>query len=74
MLHKNYYEMEVLPDGTRIFRPLRRWESYLKKGLKWRCSNCGSRYEERLNKVCIPWHYCPACGKRMDEVREDDRG
>ena len=39
-----------------------KWEHYLKEGLKWKCSECGSRYT-------IPWSYCPNCGARM-EVEE----
>ena len=36
-----------------------KWEHYLKEGLKWKCSGCGSRYT-------VPWSYCPNCGARME--------
>ena len=36
-----------------------RWERYLKEGLPWKCSECGSRYT-------VQWNYCPNCGARMD--------
>lgn len=35
-----------------------KWEHYLKEGLKWKCSVCGSRFEN-------PWKYCPNCGAKM---------
>ena len=36
-----------------------KWLDYLKEGLKWKCSECGSKYT-------TPWHYCPNCGARME--------
>ena len=39
------------------------WENYLTEGLRWKCSECGSRYS-------APYHYCPHCGAKMDEVKE----
>ena len=39
------------------------WEEYLSEGLRWKCSECGSRFE-------TPYHYCPNCGAKMDEVTE----
>lgn len=41
------------------------WENYLKDGLRWKCSECGSRFE-------TPYHYCPNCGTKMDEVKENE--
>lgn len=41
------------------------WENYLKEGLRWKCSECGSRFE-------TPYHYCPHCGAKMDEVTEKE--
>lgn len=35
------------------------WENYLKNGLRYKCSVCGSRYN-------LAWNYCPNCGARMD--------
>ena len=31
------------------------WIPYLPEGLRYKCSECESRYE-------IPWHFCPNCG------------
>lgn len=39
-----------------------RWVSYLKEGLKWKCSECGSRFT-------TPFHYCPHCAAEMEEVQ-----
>ena len=36
------------------------WEPYLKEGLKYKCSVCGSRFE-------LAWTYCPHCGARMED-------
>lgn len=41
------------------------WGNYLKEGLRWKCSECGSRYS-------APYHYCPNCGAKMDEVEENE--
>lgn len=32
-----------------------KWLPYLPKGLRYKCSECGSRFE-------TPWHFCPNCG------------
>lgn len=40
-----------------------KWLNYLKEGLKWKCSECGSKYT-------TPWHYCPNCGARMESDDE----
>lgn len=34
------------------------WERYLNEGLKWRCSECASRFT-------TPFNYCPHCGAKM---------
>lgn len=34
------------------------WMPYLPEGLRYKCSECESRFE-------TPWHYCPACGADM---------
>lgn len=39
------------------------WENYLTEGLRWKCSECGSRFS-------APYHYCPNCGAKMDEVED----
>lgn len=36
-----------------------KWLDYLEEGLKWKCSECGSKFT-------TPWHYCPHCGARME--------
>ena len=35
------------------------WEGYLPDGLRWKCSECGSRFE-------APYNFCPHCGARME--------
>ena len=35
-----------------------RWEEYLKEGLRWKCSECGSRFD-------FPFDFCPHCGADM---------
>lgn len=42
-----------------------KWEKapYLKEGLKWKCSECSSKYT-------IPWFYCPNCGASMENEEE----
>lgn len=37
-----------------------KWLPYFKEGLKWKCSECDSRFT-------TPFHYCPNCGIRMEE-------
>lgn len=32
-----------------------KWILYLLEGLRYKCSECESKYE-------TPWHYCPNCG------------
>lgn len=32
-----------------------KWVPYLPEGLRYKCSECGSRYD-------TPWHFCPECG------------
>lgn len=49
------YELAIVRHGH--------WENYLREGLRWKCSECGSRFE-------TPYHYCPNCGTKMDEVSE----
>lgn len=34
------------------------WLDYLEEGLKWECSECGSKFT-------TPWNYCPHCGADM---------
>ena len=46
-----------LPKETRQKKG--KWENYLKEGLKWKCSRCGSRFD-------TPWRFCPNCGKQME--------
>lgn len=36
------------------------WETYLKEGLKYKCSVCGSRFN-------LAWIYCPRCGAKNGE-------
>ena len=36
-----------------------KWLDYLKEGLKYKCSECESRFDR-------PYKYCPNCGAKMD--------
>lgn len=49
-------------DGKAV-RETGRWIPYLKKGLKWKCSRCDSRFT-------TPFRYCPNCGVVMEEQDE----
>ena len=53
--HANHVVIEALEQEPKQGK----WEHYLKEGLKWKCSGCGSKYT-------TPWHYCPNCGARME--------
>ena len=46
-----------LPKETRQKKG--KWKKYLKEGLKWKCSICGSRFD-------TPWRFCPNCGCQME--------
>ena len=46
--------------------------TYLYDG-NYKCSECGSWWactDSQINEM----HYCPCCGAKMDERREDDKG
>jgi len=36
----------------------------------YRCSECGSHYPSIANN--IDYHYCPNCGAKMDEEKENE--
>ena len=58
-------DIEHLPSVSPT-RPKGKWEEYLKEGLKYKCSACGSRYD-------TPWFYCPNCGVDMrGNINEND--
>lgn len=40
-----------------------KWLDYLKEGLKYKCSECESRFDR-------PYKYCPCCGAKMDGEEE----
>lgn len=58
---------KMFPDCMTIWKYLRqlqstqpeqkksKWLPYLPEGLRYKCSECGSRYD-------IPWRFCPNCG------------
>ena len=50
---------EIIQDAPSVVPKRGKWGHYLKEGLKWKCSECGSRYT-------VPWSYCPNCGARME--------
>ena len=65
--HGDVHEPEEMEEFQKILalpaadvRENRRgkWKPYLPEGLRYQCSECGSRYE-------IPWHFCPNCGADM---------
>ena len=43
-----------------------RWEEYLKEGLRWKCSECGSRFD-------LSFDYCPHCGAEMAEGDDNEQ-
>ena len=38
---------------------------------EYRCSECG-QYRLMTNPVGREWNYCPHCGAKMDEVKDDN--
>ena len=42
------------------------WVPYSPEGLRYKCSECDSKYE-------TPWHYCPNCGS-YNGGESDDKG
>lgn len=42
-----------------------KWLPYLKEGLRYKCSECGSRFS-------LAYMYCPHCGAKMDSEREEE--
>lgn len=45
-------ELELVPSAD---RPKGKWIPYLPEGLRYKCSECESKYD-------TPWHFCPNCG------------
>lgn len=45
-------ELWALPSAD---RPKGKWIPYLPEGLRYKCSECESKYD-------TPWHFCPNCG------------
>lgn len=43
-----------------------KWIPYSLEGLRYKCSECESRYE-------TPWHFCPNCGS-YNGGESDDKG
>jgi hypothetical protein len=63
--YQAYTDAIELLDEQPTVEPERKkgkWISYLQEGLRYKCSECESRYE-------APWHFCPNCGTDM---REED--
>ena len=55
---------EILP--TIESRPKGKWEVTSTMPRKWKCSNCGERYDERLTHRAH--NYCVVCGADMRET------
>lgn len=67
IFEKTYEEVsdEYLPSA----QPERKrgeWIPYLPEGLRYKCSECESKYD-------TPWHYCPNCGS-YNGGESDDKG
>lgn len=54
---RGQYEKDYA-DGKAV-RETGRWIPYLKKGLKWKCSRCDSKFT-------TPFRFCPNCGAEME--------
>ena len=54
---------EMIQDAPSVVPKRGKWLDYLEEGLKWECSECGSKFT-------TPWHYCPNCGARMESDEE----
>ena len=63
-----YIECRIIADmpSAQPERKKGKWIPYLPEGLRYKCSECESRYE-------IPWHYCPNCGS-YNGGESDDKG
>lgn len=58
-----YQRIERLPAADVRENRHGKWKPYLPEGLRYQCSECGSRYEN-------PWHFCPNCGADMREEKD----
>lgn len=55
--------LESLPSAD---RPKGKWIPYLPERLRYKCSECESKYD-------TPWHFCPNCGS-YNGGESDDKG
>ena len=55
--------IDAIIDNAPTVEKQGHWEAYLSEGLRWKCSECGSRFE-------TPYHYCSNCGAKMYEEVE----
>ena len=51
--------VSTIPTADVVERKKGKWEEYLKEGLRWKCSECGSRFD-------LPFNFCPHCGAEME--------
>lgn len=66
MAHRHIEEVLARLPSVSPARPKGKWEEYLKEGLKYKCSECGSRHD-------TPWWYCPNCGAEILEIHKTER-
>lgn len=57
---------QVLMTLPSADRPKGKWIPYLPEGLRYKCSECESKYD-------TPWHFCPNCGS-YNGGESDDKG
>lgn len=48
-------EIKEMLESAEPERKRGKWVPYLSEGLRYKCSECGSKYD-------TPWHFCPECG------------
>lgn len=57
-------EIKEMLESAEPERKRGKWLPYLPKGLRYKCSECGSRYD-------TPWNFCPECGSHNGGENHD---